>query len=223
MRYLLKFCAMIKLGIVEDKPELIRSVMEKVGLFDKVDVVWVAENGEQAIEEVRKCSPDVVLMDINMPVMNGIEATAFISEHYPSVKVVMLTVFDESDKIFDSILAGASGYLLKDEKPARLLLAIEEALEGGAPMSPAIASKALRLIRSELNDRQSGKKVDFGLSAREMEILEGIGRGESYQTISEKLDISPGTVRKHIENIYRKLQVHNKVEAVQLALRHGMI
>lgn len=223
MRYLLKLNAMIKLGIVEDKPELIRSVMEKVGLFDKVDVVWVAENGEQAIEEVRKCRPDVVLMDINMPVMNGIEATAFISEHYPSVKVVMLTVFDESDKIFDSILAGASGYLLKDEKPARLLLAIEEALEGGAPMSPAIASKALRLIRSELNDRQSGKKVDFGLSAREMEILEGIGRGESYQTIAEKLDISPGTVRKHIENIYRKLQVHNKVEAVQLALRHGMI
>ena len=214
---------MIKLGIVEDKPELIRSVMEKVGLFDKVDVIWVAENGEQAIEEVRKSNPDVILMDINMPVMNGIEATAFISEHYPSVKVVMLTVFDESDKIFDSILAGASGYLLKDEKPARLLMAIEEALEGGAPMSPAIASKALRLIRSELNDRQSGKKVDFGLSVREMEILEGIGRGESYQTIAEKLDISPGTVRKHIENIYRKLQVHNKVEAVQLALRHGMI
>lgn len=214
---------MIKLGIVEDKPELIRSVMEQVGLFDKVDVVWVAENGEQAIEEVRKCSPDVVLMDINMPVMNGIEATAFISEHYPSVKVVMLTVFDESDKIFDSILAGASGYLLKDEKPARLLMAIEDALEGGAPMSPAIASKALRLIRSELNDRQSGKKVDFGLSTREIEILEGIGRGESYQTTAEKLGISPGTVRKHIENIYRKLQVHNKVEAVQLALRHGMI
>lgn len=213
----------ISLGIVEDKPELIRSVMEKVSLFDNVDVMWVAENGAQAIDEVRRLAPEVILMDINMPVMNGIEATAFISEHYPAVKVVMLTVFDESDKIFDSILAGACGYLLKDEKPARLLLAIEEAIEGGAPMSPAIASKALRLIRSELSDRQSGRKLDFGLSNREMEILEGIGRGESYQIISEKLNISPGTVRKHIENIYRKLQVHNKVEAVQLALKHGIL
>lgn len=214
---------MIKLGIAEDKPELIRSILDKISLFDGVEVIWVAENGERAIEEVKQRKPDLVLMDINMPVMNGIDATAVISEHYPSVKVVMLTVFDESDKIFDSILAGACGYLLKDEKPARLQQAIEEAIEGGAPMSPAIASKALRLIRSELSDRHSGKRVDFGLSGREIEILEGIGRGESYQTMAKKLDISPGTVRKHIENIYRKLQVHNKVEAVQLAIRYGMI
>jgi DNA-binding NarL/FixJ family response regulator len=133
----------------------------------------------------------------------------------------MLTVFDESDKIFDSILAGANGYLLKDEKPTKLYEAIEEALDDGAPMSPAIANKALRLIRG--GTKEVLKPVEFGLTAREVEILDYIAAGKNYTVIADALFISPKTVRKHIENIYKKLQVHNKVEAIQLAQRHGML
>lgn len=213
----------ISVGIAEDNPELMKSVLEKISIFDNVEVLWVAENGYRACELAREHTPDLILMDINMPEMNGIEATGILSEEFENLKVVMLTVFDESDKIFNSIMAGAAGYLLKDEKPGKLLLAIEEAIDGGAPMSPAIAVKALKLIRSGSTAAETLPTIDFGLTTREVEILECIGQGGSYQTIADKLFISPQTVRKHIENIYRKLQVHNKVEAVQLALRHGMI
>lgn len=215
---------MIKVGIVEDNPSLMKSVLEKLSLFDQVEVLWVAENGSYVLEHIEKSHPDVILMDINMPEKNGIEATQLVTEKHPDIKVIMLTVFDEADKIFDSILAGASGYLLKDEKPGKLMQAIEDALEGGAPMSPAIATKALKLIRAGVKtSARASEEVDFGLTNREIEILEHIGRGDNYQIIADKLFISPKTVRKHIENIYRKLQVHNKVEAVQLALKHGMI
>ncbi len=211
----------IKIAIAEDDPNLMGSVIEKIKLFDGIDVIWVAENGQVVLDKITNQRPDLILMDINMPVMNGIDATRKVRNEYPGVKVIMLTVFDESDKIFDSILAGANGYLLKDEKPSKLFEAIEEALDDGAPMSPAIANKALRLIRGGTKHVQ--QNVDFGLTAREIEILDYIAAGKSYTVIAEALFISPKTVRKHIENIYKKLQVHNKVEAIQLAQRHGML
>ncbi|MFM1932805.1 MAG: hypothetical protein RL226_2108 [Bacteroidota bacterium] len=211
----------ITLGIAEDNPNLIRSVLEKMSLFDEVEVLWVASNGLEVLEKITNVRPDIVLMDINMPEMNGVDATRRLKEHYPQVRVIMLTVFDENDKIFSSILAGATGYLLKDEKPERLHAAMIEAMEGGAPMSPIIAHKALSLIRSI--GKEPSSNIDFGLSQREMEILEQIAQGANYQEIAESLFISPNTVRKHIENIYRKLQVHNKVEAIQLAMKHGII
>lgn len=220
--YLLYFYFMkIKLAIAEDNPNLIRSVLEKISLFDEVEVLWVACNGLEVLEKITNQQPDVILMDINMPEMNGVEATKKLKSQYPHVKVIMLTVFDENEKIFNSILAGASGYLLKDEKPARLLAALLEAMDGGAPMSPIIAQKSLQLIRSIGSDPKPS--IDFGLSQREMEILEKISEGSNYQEIAEQLFIAPKTVRKHIENIYRKLQVHNKVEAIQLAMKHGII
>ncbi|WP_306643430.1 response regulator [Sanyastnella coralliicola] len=211
----------IQVAVAEDNPNLIRSVLEKLQLFDQVEVMWVASNGVEVIQKVTNQQPDVILMDINMPEMNGVEATRKVKDQFPKVKVIMLTVFDETDKIFNSILAGASGYLLKDEKPGKLIQAIEEAMEGGAPMSPVIAAKSLQLIRS--GKQEPVESVDFGLTNREMEILEEISKGKNYQQIADKLFISPKTVRKHIENIYRKLQVHNKVEAIQLAMKHGII
>lgn len=210
-----------RLAVAEDNPNLIRSILEKLGLFENIEVVWVANDGKEVLEKMINHQPEVILMDINMPRMDGVEATRRLKEQYPGTIVIMLTVFDENDKIFNSIVAGANGYLLKDEKPAKLIQAIEEALEGGAPMSPVIASKALKLIRSVHDVPKS--EVDFGLTNRETEILELIAEGRSYQEIANQLFISPKTVRKHIENIYKKLQVHNKVEAVQLALKHGLL
>ena len=207
----------IKCALAEDNSSLAKAIQEKLALFENVELMFIARNGEELINNLKEQQPDIVLMDINMPVMNGIEATKKVKELYPGVRVLIITVFDDDENIFNSIVAGASGYLLKDEKPGKLINAIEEVMEGGAPMSTSIALKALNLIK--LHTQIPLEVPDFKLSKREMEILEHLSIGETYHVIADKLFISPKTVRKHIENIYGKLQVHNKVEAVQKAIK----
>lgn len=214
----------IQIGLVEDNPRLVTSISANLAMFEEIEVVFIANNGREAVAKAQEFAIDAILMDINMPVMDGIEATRQISELKPEMKIIMLTVFDENDKIFDSILAGATGYMLKDEKTGRIVEALLDAMDGGAPMSPVIASKALGLLRDSSGSRtkEEGAKK-FNLSPRELEILIEISGGLNYQQIADKLFIAPKTVRKHIENIYRKLQVHSKLEAVQLAAKHKMI
>lgn len=207
----------IKIAIAEDNPDLARSVRENLSSFEEAEILFVAKNGKELLQKIPSSIPDVVLMDINMPVMNGIEATHSVKHHFPDIKIIMLTVFDEDEKIFQSILAGATGYLLKDEKPAKIISAIEEAMDGGAPMSPVIAAKALKMIRGKKAEKAVKEENRYNLTKREFEILELISSGDNYQKIAEKLFISPKTVRKHIENIYSKLRVHNKIEAVKIA------
>ena len=209
----------MKVGLVEDNSNLIQSISVKLALFKEVELVFIARNGIEAIDQMKLHKVDLLLMDINMPAMNGIEATARIKKAYPETKIIMHTVFDENDKIFESILAGASGYLLKDEKPEVLIDGMKDALEGGAPMSRIIASKTLQLIRRTTEE----KRQDFNLTKRELQILNSLANGKNYQQIADELFISPKTVRKHIENIYQKLQVHNKIDAVSLALKHQII
>jgi DNA-binding NarL/FixJ family response regulator len=215
----------ITVGLVEDNAQLIRSVSRNLSCFDSVELLFVARNGNELLQKLEAQRPQVLLMDINMPEMNGIEATHRVSTEYPEIRILMHTVFDTEDKIFDSIIAGATGYLLKDSPPSALIAAIEEVLEGGAPMSPSIARKSLQLLRSRpvavpepLPDAET-----FDLSKRELEILEKIAEGQNYQQIADVLFVSPKTVRKHIENIYRKLQVHNKMEAVQKAKKNRLL
>ena len=211
----------IKIAIAEDNPALAKSVKENIDSFDNVELLFIAPNGKELLQKIPTNIPDVILMDINMPVMDGIEATQKVKHHFPAIKIIMLTVFDEEDKIFQSIIAGASGYLLKDEKPGKIMEAIVEAMDGGAPMSSAIATKALQMIRGQKAEIVP-EKNDFNLSKREIEIMELISKGDNYNQIAEKLFISPNTVRKHIENIYSKLHVHNKVEAIQVATRNKL-
>ena len=218
----------IKLALVEDNPSLTIAIKETLGLFKELSLLFTAVNGKDFLDQMSKATmlPDVVLMDIEMPVLDGINTTSETVKLYPDVKVIMLSVFDQDDKIFQSILAGATGYLLKDEKPERLLLAIEDAISGGAPMSATIASRALKMLKSNLsqNLHTSQEKAmarnEVDLTRREWEILQDISNGLGYQQIADKLVISPKTVRKHIENIYEKLRVHNKVEATQLAIKN---
>ncbi len=210
-----------RIAIVEDRPDLIKSLLEKLSIIDQSEVVWVANNGREAIDKVTNHQPDLIFMDIQMPVMDGIAACEAIHSQYPNVKIVMLTVMEEDDLVFRSIMAGASGYLLKDSKIQELEKGILDVMDGGAPMSPSIAMKSLRLIRAVSEKPKAS--VDFGLSKRELEILEEMSGGLNYKEIAEKMFISPKTVRKHIENVYRKLQVHNKVEAVRLAMDHRLI
>jgi len=210
-----------RIAIVEDRPDLISSLLEKLSIIDQSEVVWVANNGREAIDKVTNRQPDLIFMDIQMLVMDGIDACEAIHSQYPNIKIVMLTVMEEDDLVFKSIMAGASGYLLKDSKIQELEKGILDVMDGGAPMSPSIAMKSLQLIRAVSEKPQ--EKVDFGLSKRELEILEEMSGGLNYKEIAEKMFISPKTVRKHIENVYRKLQVHNKVEAVRLAMDHKLI
>ena len=209
----------IRIGVAEDVPELAKIIQQKFTAFEEVDLLFIASNGQEMLEKLSEHQIDVILMDINMPVMNGIDATKKVKEKYPNIKVIMHTVFDEEDKIFESILAGATGYLLKDDKPTKIFLSIEEAMEGGAPMSVSIASKVLNFIKAD-SERSN---EEFNLTPRELQILQRIGKGENYQQIADVLFISPKTVRNHIEKIYKKLQVHNKVDAVTVAMKNKLI
>ena len=139
----------IRIALVDDNPSLLRSIGQNLVAFDEIDLVFTAMDGQQAVRLAQLHRPQVVLMDIEMPVMNGIVATAILHDTLPDIKVLMLTVFDRDDTIFEAIKAGASGYLMKDERPARIVAAIDEALAGGAPMSPGIALKTLGLLRRQ--------------------------------------------------------------------------
>lgn len=209
----------IKIAIAEDNDFLAKSLIEKLSLFpDRFSMKFRAKNGSEMVDYIAVSDlPDVILMDIEMPVMNGISAAAQISERFPEIKIIMLTVFDDEDKIFKAIKSGASGYLLKDESVKRIVENIDMVLNGGAPMSATIASKTLKLLKQSSDIIQEDSKEDFKLSKREVEVLELLKKGFDYNQIAEKLFISPFTVRKHIENIYKKLQVNNKMQAVQKA------
>ena len=215
----------IKVAVTEDNNNLAASLKEKLLLFNEdVDFIFRASNGLDLIEKLKKNHGiDVILMDIEMPGMDGISATEIISANYPMIKVIMLTVFDDDEKIFKSIQAGASGYLLKDETPAKILEGIKMIAAGGAPMSPSIAAKTLRLLRNPDSATGNNSPEVFSLSGRETEVLEQLSRGLDYTKIAANLFVSPSTIRKHIENIYKKLEVHNKVQAVQKALKHKLI
>lgn len=214
---------MIKIALAEDNDFLAYSIEEKISFFDDLNYKF---HGSDGADLLKKLEPDhnidVILMDIQMPVMNGIEATDIIKQKYPQIRIIMLTVFDDEENIFKSIQAGADGYLLKDESPENLHKGILEIMAGGAPMTPSIALKALKLLRNPV-ELSKEDPTNYDLTKRETEVLEHLSKGLNYGEIAENLFISQGTIRKHIENIYRKLQVRNKLEAVNLAKRERLI
>lgn len=169
---------------------------------------------------VKSTNPDVVLMDIDMPFVNGIEGVAIIRTKYPDLKILMQTVFEDDEKVFAAICAGADGYILKQSNPLKLIEAISEVLEGGAPMTPVVARKVLQLFNKQ--NRPTVKK-EFDLSKRELEILNLLVKGYSYKMIAEECNISYPTVNSHVTNIYSKLKVHSVSGAVSLALREGLV
>lgn len=210
-------------AIIDDNSFLIHATKEKLSFFKEFELRFTALNGKEALEKLAHHSHiDLILMDIEMPVMNGIEATQQIKKSYPHIKIIMLTVFDNDELVFNAIQAGADGYLLKDIDPESLKKGLLETLNGGAAMTPSIAQKTLRLLRNPVQF-QSQPKGNFQLSDRENEVLEQLSKGLSYTKIADNLFLSPSTVRKHIENIYKKLQVHSKLEAIEKAKRNHLI
>lgn len=213
----------MRIAIVDDNSFLISSIKEKLSFFEEIQIKFTASNGSELMEKLDKNSHlDAILMNIEMPVMNGIEATLAVKQKYPQIKIVMLTVFDNDENIFNAIKAGADGYLLKDINPHALFNGIVETLNGGAAMNPSIALKTLKLLRNPISFEDATKE-EINLTVREIDVLEQLAQGLSYTVIAENLFLSPSTVRKHIENIYSKLQVHSKLEAVQKAKRNNLI
>ena len=212
----------IRVAIVEDD----RSLREGLGLLINATPGYNCQHSYGSVEDALRdikdeepATPDILLLDIHLPGMLGSDGVKLFREKFPTMQVLMLTVYAEQDKIFESICNGACGYLLKKTPPAKLLEAIREAHEGGAPMSPEIARKVVMLFQ---NTRQP-EKIEEQLTQQEVKLLQLLADGHGYQSAAGQLNISINTVRNYIRSIYDKLHVHSKNEAVSKALRSGII
>ena len=214
----------VKIAIADDNSFLINAVKEKLSFFDDLAVKFTAINGLDLLDKLEdNRNIDLILMDIEMPVLNGIEATEKVKRKYPHIKIIMLTVFDNDEHIFNAIKAGADGYLLKETNAKDLYNGISETLNGGAAMTPSIALKTLKLLRNPVDFSNNENIEEIKLTDREVQVLEQLSKGLNYNVIAENLIVSSGTIRKHVENIYRKLQVHNKLEAIEKAKKNNII
>ena len=213
---------MISVAIVDDNSFLIHSTKEKLSFFDDLQVKFTALDGQDLLSKLTKDTKiDLILLDIEMPVMDGIEATQVIKSKYPQIKIIMFTTFDNDENIFKAIKAGADGYLLKEISPPNLHDCIVETMGGGASMTPSIAMKTLKMFRNPIEFEVINE--DINLTPREIQVLEHLSSGIKYEAIACNLELSNGTIRKHVENIYRKLQVNNKLEAIQKAKNNKLI
>lgn len=209
----------IKVALYDDNTALRCSLSKLFANSPAFELQGAYANATQVIENCHFQKPDVILMDIDMPGISGIDAVALVRLKYPEIKILMLTVFDDNHRVFQSICNGANGYMLKQTNPMEILEAVKETHEGGAPMSPVIAFKVLHMVRTQAPLQK--EKID--LSPREREVLTLLTKGFSYKMIADEADISIDTVRFYIKKIYEKLHVHSMTEAVSKALRNKWV
>jgi DNA-binding NarL/FixJ family response regulator len=202
----------ISVTIFEDNYLLRDGYFQLINGMPGFTCVGAYDNATDLLFKIKRSKPDVILMDIDMPGISGIEAVGIIKQNFPDIHIIMQTVFEDDDKIFRAIQAGADGYILKKIAPTKILEAITEVYSGGAPMTPIIAGKTLKLFRTGLKSVPDNNQTQ--LNERQTEILESIVNGLSYKLIAEKLFISVETVRYHVKNIYEILQVHSRFELI---------
>ncbi|MGE0884797.1 MAG: response regulator [Blastocatellales bacterium] len=211
--------ASVKVAIIEDQ----RDIREGLAWIVKATEGFVCTGSyrsmEEAIEKIGFDLPDVVLTDIGLPGISGVEGIRILKDRFPELRLLMLTVYDDDEVIFDALCAGACGYLLKKTPPARLIEGIRDAMQGGAPMSPEIASRVIKLFR----EIRPPERADYKLTPHESRLLKMLVEGHNYKTAAAELGISVTTVAFHMRNIYDKLQVHSKSEAVAKALRNRIV
>ena len=209
----------IRVSIIEDQAEIRQGLSVLIGGTPGFQCVGTYESMETALREMRQPYPDVVLVDIGLPRMSGIEGTRILKDRYPGMQMIVLTVHEDDTRIFEAICAGATGYLLKNTPPAKLLDGIREALEGGAPMSPSVARRVITLFR----EIRPPRDVDYNLTPHEIRVLSMLVDGHNFKTAAQELGVTRHAVTFHMRHVYEKLQVHSKSEAVAKALRERLI
>jgi len=208
----------IKVAIVEDLRDIREGLAQLINATPGFRCTGVYASMEDAIEKIPHNLPDLVLSDIGLPGMDGISGIAILKERFPDLLILMLTVYDDNERIFDALCAGACGYLLKKTPWPKLVDALKEAVEGGSPMSPEVARRVINLFR----EIKPPKEATHELTPHEVRLLRMLVEGHSYKTAANELHVSVNTIKFHLRHIYEKLQVHTKSEAVAKALRHGL-
>jgi len=209
----------IKVAIIEDERDIRDGLGMLINYTDGFTCVGKYGSMEEALAGIRHRTPDVVLSDIGLPGMNGIEGVRLIKEKFPEMTILMLSVYQDDDRIFHALCAGAVGYLLKKTPPTKILDSLREAVAGGAPMSPEVARKVITIFK----DFRPPEEVEYDLTPHEIRILKLLVEGHSYKTAAARLNVTPSTISFHLKNIYEKLQVHSKSEAVAKALQYRLI
>lgn len=210
----------IKVAVFDDNATRRDGLKLLVDSMEDMTCVGAFTDCRDAVAKVQNCQPDVVLMDIDMPFVNGIEGVRLLRAEFADLKIIMQTIFEEEDKILSAICAGANGYILKQKSPLKLIEGIKEVMEGGAPMTPVVASRVLRLFSGNVVAPQTS---DISLTAREKEVLTLLVEGNSYKMIADKCNVSYPTVNTHISHIYQKLQVNSVAAAVSKAIKEGIV
>ena len=209
----------INVAIIEDRREIRDGLATLIEFTEGFNCTGKFGSMEEAIARMKHSVPDVVLSDIGLPGMDGIEGVRILKERHPEIIILMLSVYEDNERIFDALCAGAVGYLLKKTPPVKLLEGIREAVAGGAPMSPEVASRVIALFR----EVRPPERVDYDLSPHEVRLLKLLVEGHSYKTAAMELKVSVNTISFHLKNIYEKLQVHSKSEAVAKALQNRLV
>ena len=208
----------IKVAIVEDQREIREGLAQLINATPGYRCTGAYGSMEEALERLPKNLPDLLLSDIGLPGIDGIRGVGLLKERYPELVILMLTVYDDNERIFDALCAGASGYLLKKTPWVKVVELLKEAVDGGSPMSPEVARRVIDLFR----EIKPPKEADYELTPHEVRLLRMLVEGHSYKTAAAQLHVSVNTIKFHLRHIYDKLQVHTKSEAVAKALRHGL-
>lgn len=209
----------IRTSIIEDMDQIREGLATLINLTDGFRCTGSYRSVEDALKGLHRDVPDVLLSDIGLPGMSGIEGVRILKEKYPQMLILMLTVYEDDDRIFDALCAGASGYMLKRTQPAKLIESIREAVSGGAPMSPEVALKVVKLFR----EFTPTERPDYDLTPHEQRLLKLLIDGHNYTTAAKKLGVSYNTIKFHVRNIFDKLQVHSKSDAVIKAMKDRLV
>jgi DNA-binding NarL/FixJ family response regulator len=221
----------IRVLVVEDQPKILKAQIKLLETYDEIEIVGEALSGESALEKIEECKPEVILLDLGLPQMSGIDVTKKVKASNPEIEILIFTIFDEEEKVTEAIAAGAAGYLLKGTPVEKIVEGIKDVKAGGAVIQPNLARALLRLIGASVNER-GGNGLHFErppgeaqsvLTDRELEILQIIAKGLSNNEAAKVLGLSKATIRTHLEHIYEKLDVTNRVEAVTEGIRQGII
>ncbi|MFL5350057.1 MAG: response regulator [Hyalangium sp.] len=209
--------------VVEDQPQLLKNLIKVLGTFEELEVVGTSQDGEEAVEDIVRVRPQLVLLDLELPGINGIQVTQRVKRRAPEVEILILTSFEDEQKVYEAIQAGASGYLVKRVGPEKIRSGIREVMEGGTVLEPIIARKFWNYFQSIQAKPPEKKENPWGLTPTEFEVLRYVAKGLSNAEVGQVMTLERRTVRTHLSHIYRKMGVNSHVEAVVLALRAGIV